>query len=111
MTMYRADQVGSLLRPPELLEAHAAYEQGRLPEASLRQLEDDAILRAIDLQRQTGIDILSDGEYRRATWAGDFTDAVDGYVPGEAPVRLVWRGQVTDATPAEVTTTGGRVVG
>jgi methionine synthase II (cobalamin-independent) len=65
---YRADHVGSLLRPPELLEARQQYAAGTLPLAQLRQLEDSCILRALAMQRETGISVLSDGEYRRSSW-------------------------------------------
>src|SRR3989304_86863 len=58
---YRADQVGSFLRPPELLEARVAHAQGRLSIDELRAAEDEAILRVLALQRPGGIDIYSDG--------------------------------------------------
>jgi methionine synthase II (cobalamin-independent) len=92
---YRADHVGSLLRLPEVLEAH----QAGLPEAEVRQIEDRAILQALQLQREVGLDVYSDGEYRRSSWAGDFADAVDGYVPGEEPVKMSWR--LPDGDPRE----------
>jgi 5-methyltetrahydropteroyltriglutamate--homocysteine methyltransferase len=85
---FRADQVGSLLRPHELKEAHTAYVQGRMPLEQLRQLEDQAILGVLELQKQVGIDVLSDGEFRRGSWASDFSDAVDGYVPGRPAVTV-----------------------
>ncbi len=88
---YRAEQVGSLLRPPEVLEAHAAYAEGRIPLEELRRIEDAAILQALELQRQAGIEVLTDGEYRRSSWAGDFSDSVDGYVDGEPPISFDWR--------------------
>jgi methionine synthase II (cobalamin-independent) len=88
-TKYRADQVGSFLRPLEVKEAHAAYGQGRLSLEGLRQIEDAAILKLLDMQKQVGIDVYSDGEIRRGGWASDFGDAVEtGYVPGTPSVRL-----------------------
>ena len=54
-TPYRADHIGSLLRPPELLQARAAYDQGRLTLAQLRQSEDTAILQALELLTQLPI--------------------------------------------------------
>lgn len=65
---YRADHVGSLLRPPELLQARQQHAAGNLPLENLRRLEDECIERALAMQRQTGIDVLSDGEYRRSSW-------------------------------------------
>ncbi len=88
---YRAEQVGSLLRPPELLEAHAAHAQGRLPLEELRAIEDQAILQALELQRAAGIEVFTDGEYRRSSWAGPFSDAVSGYVSGPPPIPFEWR--------------------
>ena len=61
-TTYRADHVGSLLRPPEVLEAHAAFGTGTLSRAQLQEVEDRAIRAAFDLQREVGLDIFSDGE-------------------------------------------------
>src|SRR3954453_16671654 len=97
-TAYRADHVGSLLRPPEVLEAHAARAEQRISPEELRAIEDRAILMALELQRQVGLDVLSDGEYRRSSWAGDFADAVDGYVSVEPPVAFNWR--MPDGKPA-----------
>jgi 5-methyltetrahydropteroyltriglutamate--homocysteine methyltransferase len=88
---YRADHVGSLLRPPEVLEAHAARAAGRISPEELRAIEDRAILIALDLQRQAGLDVLSDGEYRRSSWAGEFAAAVDGFVTSDPPISFEWR--------------------
>ncbi len=72
---YRADQVGSLLRPAELLEAR----RSKLPSDELRALEDRHILRVFEKQKEVGLDIITDGEYRRSNFMSDFTDAVDGF--------------------------------
>ena len=85
--IYRADTIGSLLRPPELLQARAAYEHGNLTDEQLRQVEDTAILRALELQRQVGLDVVTDGEYRRAEFRSVFDQAVEGLVQGTASVR------------------------
>jgi len=58
----RADHVGSLLRPPELLDAREHYQQGSLAAEQLRQVEESAILDALAMQKQVGIDVFSDGE-------------------------------------------------
>jgi 5-methyltetrahydropteroyltriglutamate--homocysteine methyltransferase len=89
-TIYRADHVGSLLRPPEVLEAHAAFAERRLSEQDLRAVEDRAVLTALDMQHQVGLDVVTDGEYRRSNWAGDFTTSVEGYVQAEPPIRFQW---------------------
>jgi 5-methyltetrahydropteroyltriglutamate--homocysteine methyltransferase len=85
---FRADQVGSLLRPQALKEAHTAHREGKLSEADLRKLEDAAILRVMELQREVGIDVYSDGEFRRAGWSGDFADAVEGFGHGAPAVTV-----------------------
>jgi 5-methyltetrahydropteroyltriglutamate--homocysteine methyltransferase len=90
-TKFRADHVGSLLRPPEVLAAHAAFGKGNSTREQLKEIEDRAILTALDLQRQVGLDVYSDGEYRRGNWAGDFISSVDGYVAADVPIRFEWQ--------------------
>jgi 5-methyltetrahydropteroyltriglutamate--homocysteine methyltransferase len=87
---FRADQVGSLLRPPELLAAREAHAAGHLAPEQLREVEDGAILAALELQRAAGIDIYTDGELRRRAWMSDLAEAVEGFTPGH--VELEWRG-------------------
>lgn len=110
---YRADQVGSFLRPPELLQAREAHARGDLSLDELRRVEDAAILRVLEMQRQVGIDVYSDGEYRRAGWSTGFPDAVEGYVSGTPAVTPHFRGSGGAAAPV-ATPTGlsrGRVIG
>jgi methionine synthase II (cobalamin-independent) len=75
---HRADQVGSFLRPPALLEARAEHAAGTLDLPALRQAEDAAIVRLLEQQRACGLDVFTDGEFRRANFLGDFTGAVSG---------------------------------
>jgi methionine synthase II (cobalamin-independent) len=89
-TRFRAEQVGSLLRPPELLEARSAYAAGQIPLEELRATEDQAILAALAKQRAIGLDVLSDGELRRGSWLTDMADAVEGFVSQK--VTLEWKG-------------------
>jgi 5-methyltetrahydropteroyltriglutamate--homocysteine methyltransferase len=89
---YRADQVGSFLRPQEVLDAHVAHREGRLSLQGLRAIEDRAILDCLAMQKASGIDVQSDGEFRRAGWSSDFADAVEGYVPGRPSVVLRFQG-------------------
>jgi 5-methyltetrahydropteroyltriglutamate--homocysteine methyltransferase len=77
----RADHVGSFLRPPELLEAKRAHAAGRLSEDALREAEDQAILKILETQRQVGLEIFSDGEYRRDIYSGAIAESVEGLVP------------------------------
>jgi 5-methyltetrahydropteroyltriglutamate--homocysteine methyltransferase len=87
---YRAEQVGSFLRPPELLQARAAYAESRISLEELRMKENQAIAQALQQQKRIGIDILSDGEMRRGSWLTDMADAVEGFVPQR--VELDWKG-------------------
>jgi 5-methyltetrahydropteroyltriglutamate--homocysteine methyltransferase len=87
---YRAQHIGSLLRPPELLQARAANAAGTLPLDQLRALEDGAILQALGKQRQLGLDVVTDGELRRGSWLTDMAEAVEGFVPDRVP--LEWKG-------------------
>src|SRR5438552_11315615 len=87
---YRAEQVGSLLRPAELLQARAAYAESKIPLEELKAREDAAILQALEKQQRIGIDIISDGEMRRGSWLTDMAEAVEGFVPQR--VELEWKG-------------------
>ena len=88
VSAYRADQVGSFLRPQHVKDAHAAYTRGELPLDQLRPIEDAAILEVLQLQQDVGVDVFSDGEFRRGGWSGDFADAVDGFVSGDPAVSV-----------------------
>src|SRR5262249_34015402 len=87
---YRAEQVGSLLRPPQLLQYRAQYGESRLTLEELRSREDEAIEAALQKQQQIGIDILTDGEMRRGSWLTDMADAVEGFVAQR--VEMDWKG-------------------
>ena len=65
---YRAENVGSFLRPPDLLKSRAAFAQGQIKLEELRTAEDRAILQVFDGQRKAGASIFTDGELRRASW-------------------------------------------
>jgi 5-methyltetrahydropteroyltriglutamate--homocysteine methyltransferase len=89
-TPFRAEHVGSLLRPPEILKARAAHASGSLPLESLRAAEDRAILQALQKQSELGLDVVTDGELRRGSWLTDMADAVDGFVSER--MALEWKG-------------------
>jgi 5-methyltetrahydropteroyltriglutamate--homocysteine methyltransferase len=86
----RADQVGSLLRPASVLEARRERAEGRLSAEVLREREDAAILAALARQRDVGIGVLTDGEFRRGSWITDMAEAVDGFVPQSRVIE--WHG-------------------
>jgi 5-methyltetrahydropteroyltriglutamate--homocysteine methyltransferase len=69
---FRADHVGSLLRPPALLRARAQHAEGVITRGELRAAEDAAIADAVRLQRDAGLRAVTDGELRRASWHMDF---------------------------------------
>ena len=89
---FRADNIGSLLRPAELIEARASHREGRISAAQLREIEDRSILTALELQKSAGIDVYTDGEYRRGNFMADFTNTLDGMVPSESIMAPIWRG-------------------
>jgi len=90
---FRADNIGSLLRPAELLAARAALRDGRMGETEVRAAEDRAILTALAMQKAAGMQVFTDGEYRRDIFTADITRAVDGLVPGKPVVKFEWRGK------------------
>ncbi|WP_022882872.1 5-methyltetrahydropteroyltriglutamate--homocysteine S-methyltransferase [Gryllotalpicola ginsengisoli] len=75
---FRADIVGSFLRPESVKHARAEHEAGRLDDAGLRAVEDDAIIDLIAKQREAGLRLATDGEARRAWWHYDFFGGLDG---------------------------------
>jgi 5-methyltetrahydropteroyltriglutamate--homocysteine methyltransferase len=75
---FRADHVGSLLRPPELLEARDRFAAGAIDAGELRGIEDAAIRDVVALQRDVGLRSVTDGEFRRASWHMDFIYQLDG---------------------------------
>ena len=75
---FRADHVGSLLRSAALKEARAKRERGEIDAATLREVEDQEIVRLIRRQEDVGLRSVTDGEYRRASWQTDFLVALDG---------------------------------
>jgi 5-methyltetrahydropteroyltriglutamate--homocysteine methyltransferase len=75
---FRADHVGSLLRPPELHRARADHAEGRIDAGQLRAVEDEAIRGAVRLQAEAGLRSATDGEFRRSSWHMDFIYSLGG---------------------------------
>jgi 5-methyltetrahydropteroyltriglutamate--homocysteine methyltransferase len=75
---FHADQVGSLLRPAELRDARAKAKAGQLGAEQLRAVEDACIARAVKRQEETGLESITDGEFRRDFWHLDFLKQLDG---------------------------------
>jgi 5-methyltetrahydropteroyltriglutamate--homocysteine methyltransferase len=101
-TTVRADQIGSFLRPSALLDAIANHRRGDLDTEGLQAAEDAAIGEILEVQRAAGVDIYSDGEYRRSWFASAWGDCVAGLV--EAPHRdliaMEWDGPTRDLAGA-----------
>ena len=79
MIAARADVVGSLLRPPELLEARRQYAEGRISPQEFKRAEDGAVDRAISLQERAGLPVVTDGEMRRESFQSQMVEAVEGF--------------------------------
>src|SRR5690349_18743197 len=79
---FRADHVGSLLRPKALLEARAKFAKGEIAREQLRAAEDTAIGEAVRQQEAAGLPVVTDGEFRRAVWWGDFIFKLKGTALG-----------------------------
>ncbi|MGC2781198.1 MAG: 5-methyltetrahydropteroyltriglutamate--homocysteine S-methyltransferase [Bradyrhizobium sp.] len=75
---FRADQVGSLLRPPELQRARAAAKTGEIGREALRDIEDRCIRDAVAKQEAVGLSAITDGEFRRDWWHIDFLEGLEG---------------------------------
>ena len=106
-TRYRAEQVGSLLRPAELLQARASQAEGKLSESDLRNVEDLSIRQALEKQNRIGLDIVTDGEMRRASWLHDMAGAVDGFVPHK--IMLDWKGPGSATEASHALAAGARL--
>lgn len=86
---YRADQVGSFLRPQAIKDALTAQREGKMSEEEVRRIQDAEIMRLLEMEKESGIEVYSDGEWRRSGWASPFSDAMaEGYVPGTPAIRL-----------------------
>jgi 5-methyltetrahydropteroyltriglutamate--homocysteine methyltransferase len=87
---FRADHVGSLLRPPALLDARDKFAAGEISSEELKTVEDDAIRDVVRMQEEVGLQSATDGEFRRASWHMDFIYSLDGIskVEGDIVVKF-----------------------
>ena len=95
---FRADHVGSLLRPSELLRARAEHQAGRLAAEQLRRVEDTAIRDAARMQREIGLHGVTDGEFRRGSWHMDFLYQIGGVAKTDSTLRIQFK---NEAGPVE----------
>ena len=107
---FRADHVGSLLRPPELIAARVRFRANEIGPADLNAVEDAAIKGAVQLQESLGLKSITDGEFRRASFHTDFLRQLEGLstAPGESlsHFRNVATGEVTALSPPKLMITG-----
>jgi 5-methyltetrahydropteroyltriglutamate--homocysteine methyltransferase len=104
---FRADHVGSLLRPKALLQAREDAKAGRVDAAQLRAAEDEAIRAAVKLQEEIGLEGVTDGEYRRASWHMDFLYQVGGVSKVQDNLKVKFHNEQGDLefTPAALRVT------
>jgi len=101
---FRADQVGSLLRPPELREARARAKRGEIPAQALRDVEDAAVRQAVERQQAIGLEAITDGEFRRDWWHVDFLTGFEGVEAYAAPLVVGFHN--TEEQPPMLRVTG-----
>ena len=101
---FRADHVGSLLRPQRLLQARDDFAAGRITAADLRSVEDQEIPKAVRMQEEVGLQSATDGEFRRASWHMDFIYALGGVskAPGHLTVKFHNAAGDIEFTPASI---------
>ncbi|HEX9788419.1 MAG TPA: methionine synthase [Candidatus Binatia bacterium] len=85
----RTDIVGSLLRPAQLKQAYADRDKGKMSAEELRQIEDDAVRQAVRLQEKAGLDVVTDGEFRRLNFQDSFAASVSGFDARPASLSFV----------------------
>lgn len=104
---FRADHVGSLLRPQFLLDARARYQNGDITRDELREVEDDAIRDVIKKQENVGLKSVTDGEFRRTFFHVDFLERLQGVtVSGGINVQFKGKGGTVDFAPPRLSVTG-----
>jgi 5-methyltetrahydropteroyltriglutamate--homocysteine methyltransferase len=99
---FRADHVGSLLRPPQLHRARDDFANGRIDAPALRELESEAIREIVRRQEEIGLQSATDGEFRRASWHMDFIYQLDGITKEAGHIAVKFHNEQGDIefTPA-----------
>jgi 5-methyltetrahydropteroyltriglutamate--homocysteine methyltransferase len=105
---FRADHVGSLLRPPELLQAREDHAGGGISDDELRLVEDEAIRDVVQMQKEVGLQSATDGEFRRASWHMDFIYSLDGISKAQDDLKVQFRNPegTIEFTPAALKVDG-----
>jgi 5-methyltetrahydropteroyltriglutamate--homocysteine methyltransferase len=99
---FRADHVGSLLRPPELLQARERFKKSEISAAQLRTIEDAAIRDIVKMQEDVGLKGITDGELRRGSWHMDFLYQLGGVTKVQDNLKVQFHNEMGDIefTPA-----------
>jgi 5-methyltetrahydropteroyltriglutamate--homocysteine methyltransferase len=99
---FRADHVGSLLRPPELLRAREDSAAGRIGAEEMRGIEDEAIQAVVKMQHDAGLQTATDGEFRRSSWHMDFIHQLGGVEKADSDLHVQFRNAegILEYTPA-----------
>ncbi|GAA3614860.1 MAG: cobalamin-independent methionine synthase II family protein [Gibbsiella quercinecans] len=100
---FHADVVGSLLRPAPLKAARQQFQRGEIDAAQLRAVEDEQIRYVVAKQREIGLKVVTDGEFRRAWWHFDFLEGLDGVEGYQATQGIQFNGVQTAARGIKVT--------
>src|SRR5262245_5791930 len=105
---FRADQVGSLIRPAALIEARKAAAEGRLPATELRRIQEAAIREVVAMQEAIGLRSVTDGEYNRSSWQRDFLLKLANVelVPSRITVHFHTAEGTRDHAPPSLAVTG-----
>ena len=88
---FRADHVGSLLRPPELIRARTAFAEGRIDADGLGEAEDTAVRQVVALQEEIGLRSATDGEFRRTSWHMDFIYQLGGISRSDEQLQVAFK--------------------
>ena len=100
LAQIRNDVVGSLLRPARLKEARISYDAGGLSSAGLREVEDGCIRDAVRLQEEAGLEVVTDGEYRRLNFQDSFGESVSGFDAGLSSLKF-YENRVEGSSPLQ----------
>lgn len=105
---FRADHVGSLLRPERLLRARADLAAGQIEAAELRQIEDEEIAAAVQMQHDVGLRSATDGEFRRGSWHMDFIYRLGGVERVREDIKIQFHNPsgTIEFSPASIAVTG-----
>src|SRR6202050_5628348 len=100
LTKIRTDVVGSLLRTAGLKQARARFDDGAIRADELNAIEDEAVLEAVRMQEDAGLDVVTDGEMRRLNFQDSFGASVEGYDTHRSTLKVYER-RVEGAAPGQ----------